>query len=528
MISDFAEFHAGAIVSADICIVGAGAAGITIAKEFNGTPYKVLILESGGLEWEPETQRLYDSEVVGLPHVGIHEGRARVFGGTTTLWGGQALRFDAFDLQKRDWVPYSGWPIRRDDLEPYYERAARVLQLGPRVSYSDLCTVFDVEPLEFEPVKLRMECSQWSPKPNFGSAYRSELRHAGNISVLLHANVTSIVTDHNARVVEKIEFKTLHGKEGVAKARFFVICCGGIETARLLLASDRVQVYGIGNDHDKVGRFFQEHIHVGFGQLVTDDRKHIQNCFESFYRNSLKYFPVIALSQQAQIEKHLLSIHGVIGFDDTPDSGVLALKQLFRIVTLGTRPRTGELPRLLGNALLSPGDLIRLGYRLYLKKRSGTPKRGPIGIGAQAEVAPDPNSRVMLSDARDRLGMRKVKLDWRVGELERRTLSEFIRIVAAEFQRLGLGSFDLKQVAALDDPVAWRTMLHDSAHHMGTARMHEMPKEGVVDPNCRVHGIDNLYIGSSAVFPTGARSNPTLTILALCIRIADRLKYLLC
>src|SRR5580700_3997756 len=111
MIIDFSELENGQVIDTDICIVGAGAAGITIAKEFIGTRYKVLVLESGGFEREAQTQELYDSEVVGLPHVSIHDGRIRILGGTTTLWGGQALRFDAFDMQHRSWVPQSGWPI---------------------------------------------------------------------------------------------------------------------------------------------------------------------------------------------------------------------------------------------------------------------------------------------------------------------------------------------------------------------------------------------------------------------------------
>ena len=132
-----------------------------------------------------------------------------------------------------------------------------------------------------------------------------------------------------------------------------------------------------------------------------------------------------------------------------------------------------------------------------------------------------------MGDTLDRLGMRRLKLDWRIGELERKTLYEYIKSVASEFERLGLGTFDLSQAALLDDSMAWVRMAHDSAHHMGTTRMHESPQQGVVDPDCRVHGVVNLYIGSSAVFPTCAHSNPTLTILALCLRIADRLKDVL-
>jgi choline dehydrogenase-like flavoprotein len=524
MIQDFHDFDDGSSFHADICIVGAGAAGITIALEFIGTRYSVLVLEGGGLEPEVETQKLYDSEVVGLPHVGVHEGRARVFGGTTTLWGGQALRLDPLDFRERSWVPHSGWPISRKELDPFYDRAERVLKLGSHSSYNDLCSSFGIVPPAFDSEKIYMECSQWSPRPNFGKAYRDQIKNAPNISVLLHANATSIVTNSCATAVEKVEFKTLEGKTGSVTSGRYVICCGGIETARLLLASDRAEPHGIGNNQDLVGRYFQEHIHIRYGNLLTANRKTLQKFFESFYRNGLKYFPVITLSRQLQEQKQLLSIHGTPAFDHGADSPSLALKTLFKAAISQRYPNRSELARLARNALSGPGETFALGYRFYAQRRSGTPKRGPIFIGAQAEVAPNPDSRVMLSQITDRLGMRRVELDWRLSELERRTLSAYIRIVASEFERLGLGTFDLAQVAVLDDPAHWTAMVHDSAHHMGTARMHDSPQRGVVDRHCRVHGTDNLYIGSSAVFPTSARSNPTLTILALCLRIADRLK----
>jgi choline dehydrogenase-like flavoprotein len=254
------------------------------------------------------------------------------------------------------------------------------------------------------------------------------------------------------------------------------------------------------------------------------NRPRLHDLFESFFVEGLKHAPLVTLTQRMQVEKKLLSIHGIVVFEPSPDSGIAAMKKLFRAMIGRSYSNVTELRRLIGRTLANPGDLLRLAYRLYVQKRAGTPGRGPILFGAQCEMAPNPNSRVMLSEARDNLGMPRVKLDWRLGELERRTLSEFVRMLASEFERLGLGSFDLKQVAFLDDPAAWVGRAHDSAHHMGTARMHETPQLGVVDPQCQVHGIANLYIGSSAVFPTSARSNPTLTILALCVRIADRLK----
>jgi len=305
-----------------------------------------------------------------------------------------------------------------------------------------------------------------------------------------------------------------------------VICCGGIETARLLLASSRVELNGVGNQNGLVGRYFQEHIHINYGKVLTNKRAHLQDLFESFFVRGLKHAPLVTLTQSMQAEKKILSVHGIVVFDPAPDSGIVAMKKLFRAMIGRTFSSAAELRRWIGSALANPGELFRLAYRLYVQKRAGTPSRGPILFGAQCEMAPNPDSRVMLSEARDRLGMPRVKLDWRLGELERRTLSEFVKILATEFERLGLGSFDLKQVASLDEPEAWVERARDSAHHMGTTRMHETPRYGVVDPQCQVHGIANLYIASSSVFPTSARSNPTLTILALSLRMADRLKQI--
>jgi choline dehydrogenase-like flavoprotein len=527
LILDFNIFEDGTSFTADICIIGAGAAGITIAREFLGTRQKILLLEGGGFEPEADSQKLFESEVVGLPHASIHDGRARVFGGTTTLWGGQALRFNDFDFKVRSWVPCSGWPISREALDPCYERAERVLQIGARISFQDLCSSFGIDPPAFDQNKLYMDCSRWSPKPNFGKTYREQLKNAPNVTVLLHANVTAIATSQDAKTVESVEFKTLDGKNGKAKALFYVICCGGIETARLLLASNRVDPNGVGNQNGLVGRYFQEHVHVNYGNLVTKNRTHLQDLFESFFVKGLKHAPLVTLTQRLQAEKQLLSIHGMVIFEPPPDSGIAAMKKLFRAIIGRSFSNVAELRRLIGKSLANPGELFRLAYRLRVQKRAATPKQGPILFGAQCEMAPNPDSRVHLSEARDRLGMPRVRLDWRLGELERLTLSEFVKTLASEFERLGLGSFDLKQAEFLDDPAAWVERAHDSAHHMGTARMHETPQHGVVDPQCQVHGMDNLYIGSSAVFPTSARSNPTLTILALCVRIADRLKEIL-
>lgn len=527
MILDLNTLENATELSADICVVGAGAAGITIAREFVASAYRVLLLEGGGLDAEPDSQSLYESEVVGVPHAGIHTGRARVFGGTTTLWAGQALRFDANEFRQRSWIPYSGWPISREELDPYYDRAEQVLGLGKRLSYAQLSALCNVGLPAFDTAGLRIECSQWSPWPNFGLKYRRELREADNVWVALHANATSLVTNATATRVEHVEFKSLSGKEGTAKARFYVICCGGIETARLLLLSNRILPQGLGNRHDLVGRYFQDHVHIRCGEFRPADRRRIRDLFESFFIGHYKYAPKIALSEEIQTERGLASAHGEIIFDAAPDSGASAAKELYRLARRGRSYNAGDIWRWLGAAALEPTEPFRLAYRLYAKRRIPAPRRGAIYLGAQCEAVPNPNSRVTLGESRDVLNMPRAQLDWQVGEIERKTLNQLVGLIATDFERLKLGCFDPQQIDVLKDLDNWRTMISDSFHHMGTTRMHDDPKLGVVNRDCQVHDVSNLYIGSCSVFPTSARSNPTLTALGLCLRIADRLKTLL-
>ena len=210
MIVDLNELEEGSSFTSDVCIIGAGAAGIAIALEFIGTNFNVTLLESGGLHPEADSKRLYESEIAGLPHAGIHSGRERIFGGTTTTWGGQSLRLDDFDFLPRDWVPFSGWPLSGRDLDPYYERAGILLHLGKYLEYNQVCSLFHIAPAEFDSEKLRLEFSQWSPRPNFATTYRNALQRASNISVVLHANVTHIVTNGDGSAVASARSNPTH------------------------------------------------------------------------------------------------------------------------------------------------------------------------------------------------------------------------------------------------------------------------------------------------------------------------------
>ena len=307
MIVDFDDHENGHRFESDVCIVGGGAAAITIAREFFSTNISVVMLESGGTRWEVDTQELYRSEVVGVPHKGIHSGRARVLGGTTTLWAGQTLPLDEIDFARRLWVAHSGWPLERGELEPYYRRAEEILHLRPLDYEAREWPFPNQRPPAYDLALMRPVIAQFSPKPDFAAAYRGELSAATNVKVVLHANVVKLRTNDDASEAREVEIKSLTGKQGQAKARAYIICCGGIETPRLLLASDDSEKNGLGNRHDMVGRFFQDHLQAFLSPVRLNQPDAALVHFEPFYWRGIAYGPRAVLSASLQRQRSALN-----------------------------------------------------------------------------------------------------------------------------------------------------------------------------------------------------------------------------
>lgn len=529
MVLDFDRMDDGADLTTDVCVIGAGAAGITVALEFAGPGHDVLVLVGGGPQHEAEAQRLNESEVVGLAHRSIHEGRARVLGGATTLWAGQALPLDDIDFRVRDWVPDSGWPLSRAELEPFYRRAERWMHLGPMTYDERSWPPTRLAPPPFDRSKLRPMVSQFSPRPDFRVAYRADLERAGNVRVLLRAHATEVLTNESATAVERVEVRSLAGKTGSVRARAYVVCCGGIDTARLLLASNRVEPNGVGNRHDLVGRYFQDHPHQNIAQcavIVPRDRKALPATFDTCYHNGIKYAPKIASSVDWQERHRLLNVAGDLCYEAPEDSAVEAAKLLRRALRRRDRGTSGASCR------ARPGTR-RSGRASWPRRPTGTSSRSrrwPTAAARSTSAcrsSSGPTRRAASGSATSATPSGcagRAVLDWRLTGMELRTIEAFVGTVAGEFERLGIGTIDLATLALPDDPGRLDRYAHDGSHHMGTARMHDDPRRGVVDHHCRVHGVENLFVGSSAVFPTGGFSNPTLTILALCARLCDHLK----
>lgn len=517
MLIDFREAAAPELLDADLCIVGGGAAGIAIAREFIDSGWSVVVLESGGLESDARVQELNQGEFPGGGFT-LHESRYRQFGGTTSVWGGWCAPLDALDFERRDWVPHSGWPISRDELTPWYGRAQELCQLGEYrydvAEWPGLAAAV----LPLDAAKLSHRLWQLSPPTRFGEVFRVELVGARNVTLLLHATATEIVARENGQTAREVRIANLEGRRGRVRARYFVAACGGIETPRLLLLSRSVQTSGLGNRHDLVGRYFMEHPHPDAGGVFIDGDA---ERFEPYVRREVDDERVVlALGPSGRAQQRLRILNSSIAVAGPMYLGPMeawdSLIKLARAAEQGRWPASAPTHAL--NVLGNVDGVLREAYR----RRTAKPVRGYRFI-ARTESAPDPANRVMLAEQRDALGQQRARLQWQPGGIERVTVAKTMMLVAAEFGRLGIGRIRLNELL-LEDDTRWNENLGWFGHHMGTTRMSETERAGVVNPDCRVHGLANLYIAGSSVFPTCGYANPTLTILALALRLADHLK----
>jgi choline dehydrogenase-like flavoprotein len=505
----------GTVLEGDLCIVGAGAAGISMALEWVNSSKKILLLEGGGFDLEPAMQDLYRGEIVGRPYYPLESARLHFFGGTTGHWAGFCSTYDPIDFEKRSWVPHSGWPIRREELDPFYARAHKVLELGP---YEYDANVWakgdkDLTPPELDRNVVWPKLWQFSPT-HFGTKYRDAIVSAPNVHLYTHANVCEIEANEGLSAVEGFRVRTLDGKEFRARAKHYALACCTIQNARLLLASNRRATAGLGNAHDLVGRYFMEHLEIPGGELVLAKPESAKMKIFAFPRGVPRPRAELSLSAKAQER------HGILNGTASVEPGALGepVRSTFEIFT---PMMVKEMMAWDSGGRKGPPPFLR---NLPPSTRS-TSKEPPriFHLTTRQEQAPNPDSRVTLSTERDAMGMPRVKLDWRLTELDKRSIRTYYKVIGQEIGRAELGRVQLRDWLLSDD-LTWPSFLSGGWHHMGTTRMSQDPKQGVVDSDCRVHGLGNLYVAGAAVYPTAGSANPTLTLVALSLRLSDHLK----
>ncbi len=523
MLIDARQIEAGAQLEGDLCVVGAGAAGIAIALRFVGTGHRVLLVESGGLEIDGATQALYEGTSVGREYYDLDVCRLRFFGGTTNHWEGRCRPLDPLDFEVRPWVPHSGWPISRASLDPYYAAAHELCQLGPYSYAPEFWFLPGESALAFDPARVGTGMWQFSPPTRFGEVYREPLAKAADVRVVLNANLVEIETGEDGAEVRALRLATLEGKRFAVRARAYVLACGGLENPRLLLAANRQVNVGLGNQHGNVGRYFMEHAHLPGARLLATAPARIE--FYSYEHRRPRHGDTLVMgclnvSPELQARAGLLNCDCNFVNDNIGRSGYAALRRVWDAAEHARMP--AHLLADLGMALgdfddTFAGLLGRFGLREY------RPDHASFEMWSTVEQAPDPDSRVTLGERTDALGLPEIRLDWRLSEADKRSLQVVHRTIAEEFGRTGLGRLQVDEW--LDaDLTTWTSRMIGGNHHMGTTRMTDDPRTGVVDRDCRVHGMANLFVAGSSVFPTGGSANPTLTIVALALRLADHLQ----
>lgn len=519
VLTDAREVPRDSVLRADICVIGGGAAGITIAWSLANTSRSVIVLESGGAEGDDRTQALAAGDDVGEPYSApLDAARLRMVGGTTNHWAGYCRPLDPVDFDARPGRPDAAWPLTRAELDPWYAQAHEVIQIGPyeydwrwwraRLGLSD--AIIDTDTVGTEVVQIAQD--QLGIR-NFRDMYFEELAQARNIQFCVWANVVELDTNRDATRVSGARVVTLDGNAWRAEAQVYVVAVGGLETPRLLLASRSARREGLGNEHDLVGRYFMEHLQVSTGPLV------LARPLADLSLYTLVQVPAEEGRREQRLLGELRPTASAVDRHELLASDVVLLPR-----ELDEQPASEEV-----NAVTA-SDVSRL-----LEQVEGS-SNASADVVVGAEQRPDPESRVRLSDEEDELGMPRLELDWRIGRDDRESVVRSLMLVAMELTRLGAGRLHLLPVGETPLPILPAASAWDSVpdqlldfpvgggfHHMGTTRMHDDPSRGVVDRACKVHGVENLYIASCAVFPTGGSAPPTSTVVALALRLADHL-----
>jgi choline dehydrogenase-like flavoprotein len=508
----------------DICIVGAGAAGITLALELEATGRRICLLEAGGTGYEAATQRLYEGQVTGQRYPMLRDTRVSALGGSTTVWAGWCRPLEALDFERRDWCGACGWPFGLDELRPYYARAHAICGLAD----------FDYGPARWAGVlgsdRLLDRDGAFSNQifhvniQDFGERYRDRLRQASNVDLVLHAPVTRLRME--GATCTSVEVRTLDGHDLAVRANNFVLAAGGVENPRLLLLSAEGPALAPGNVHGLVGRYFTDHAYLDPGWLVLREADSLP-----FYRLR----PVAStpgagavrgvLSLRREVVERERLMNAALFFHPRYESHrVFAAEEVKAFLQLWNKFKKRGVP---GAVWPYVRQAARAPHRLALamgrKLAVGDGPERRWRMRAACETSFQYENRVMLSGERDRLGRRKVRIEWRIGDEDVENLRRVMRLFDQAVRQAGLGHFE---TALPDEPEAWRQAVEGGKHHMGTTRMHVEPRLGVVDRNGRVHGTANVFVTGSSVFPSGGYANPTLTIVALAVRLGDHLSTL--
>lgn len=514
------------VLKTDICIVGAGAAGITLALQLEKSRYRVMVLESGDAGPLDSADELNDLQIAGHPLNISEPMRRRAFGGTTIATYGRAVLLDDIDFEDRPWVTKQGWPIDQQEIKRWYPQAAKVMKLQqPELLDAGFWSQQPLHRMAKEH-GLSTRVHRWGKHINLGKAWQKYLRRSENVEVMLRATAVSCDSGPGRNRIQQLSCRALNGGHFSVHARVFVLAAGGLENPRLLLLS-KIGTNPPAINWGPVGRYYMNHprsetlakIHLGTAEYLRDVRSQSPELKSLLMHRQKKISGRLqfALSPGDDLQRNegLLNVSSFF-FAVSDLKARDALQQLTRVRTAwsqdklrGIREAGGLLPHL---PILAGGAVHRLRLKPY--------RAGHLVVVDQCEQKPDPDSRVLLGQGTDRFGSPILKLDWRIGPDTTRSLRRSHELMANFFESSGIGRFESKLIENPDLEPEYQ----DCAHPTGTTRMSRLDKDGVVDSDCRVHGLENLFVAGSSLFPVGSHGGPTFTIISLAARLAEHLK----
>ncbi len=526
----------------DLCIVGTGPLGLALALESESLGRTVLMLESGQSKPSSELAEASRAEIADEKrHAPMKLAVCRSFGGTSWTWGGRCVAFDDIDFADRPHIPFSAWPLGHDEIRPWYSRAAEYLLCG-----SD--TFFSPTPLNAGPDVSIESLERWSIQPRLARAHRTHIENSKNILVCLNSTVTDLKFTADGAAVARVLAMSLASPVTVS-ARQIVLAAGGVETTRLLLSVQQKWPGHFGGVDGPLGRYYMGHISGKIASIRFARPDDVRSLDFQIGSGGAWVRRRFVLTPEAQQTNGLLNTafwHDNPPFHD-PDhrSGVLSgvflalaipsigrklLPEPIRLVHIGPPPhRLAEhLRNVITGAVAGAADIVGILNDRFLRRprKPGFIVRnrgGKYPLHYHAEQQPSPDSRIVLSTQKDQFGMPRVAVDLRFTTLD---VDSVIR--SHQILDQGLQSSRLGHLQYMCAPEQLQSKVMDQAsdgfHQAGTTRMGENPQNSVVDKNLNVHGVSNLFVASTSVFPTAGQANSTFLGAALAVRLAHHLK----
>jgi choline dehydrogenase-like flavoprotein len=543
VLTDGRSVPADTVFVSDLCIIGAGPAGLAITQELIGSGLKILLIERGDVTYPPAAE-LVSVPDVRSPHFLFRPGTLRhQFGGMTSTWkkvlldgarGARYLPMDPIDFERRYWVPYSGWPVTFDEMAPYYDRAGKLCGIEP-FDFNGPLPENGRAPLSSPSGELVTRLEQFAPAAVFTSQPLAELTHSDQVHVVTNASAVEVTSAEGSEQGLATTFvRTPSSGSFSIRSRVVVLAGGAIENARLLLNSTRECTAGLGNQFDNVGRFFMEHprIRIGYG---SSPRPGAMDIYEPHTLGGQLVQGRLKLSEAVLRREGLLNGTAFLVSDPYLSTAQIYAWRSARkaMKSIKNRRNLRNVPRQLAMASRQAPSLAWLYLHRHLNLSEDADLGPNVGTGPvaksfelvyQPEQAPNRVNRVTLSEARDSLGYPIAHLYWRWSEIDLLSIRRAKQIFASELRVSGLAESVDEQEGTY--PLGEFVMIPPTSahHHLGTTRMHDQPRQGVVDRVCRLHGSTSVYVAGASVFTTGGSANPTMTVVALAIRLADELR----